>query len=121
MLGAPCAKLLCNFRNCDLHDTVHKSTSKFVGVTGFHAREKQKVPVRAIVEKDLFRSARSSFFFLLSFFSHPGSCLENKIVVGTAMFSRGAPREAPGQGGGEKKRNEKKKKTEKMKNGKIDK
>ena len=31
---------------------------------GFHAREKQKVPVRAIVEGDLFRSARSSFFFL---------------------------------------------------------
>ena len=35
---------------------------------GFHAREKQKVPVRAIVEGDLFLSARSSsfFFFLLS-------------------------------------------------------
>ena len=34
---------------------------------GFHARERQKGLVRAIVEGDLFLSARSSFFFFLSF------------------------------------------------------
>ena len=39
-----------------------------VGVEGFHARDEQKGPVRAIVEGDLFLSARSSLFFLLSFF-----------------------------------------------------
>ena len=49
-----------------------------VGERGFHAREEQKDPVRAIVEGDLFLLARSSFFFLLSsffFFSDPESCL----------------------------------------------
>ena len=39
-----------------------------VGVRGFHAREQQQVLVRAILEGDLFLSARSSFFFLLSSF-----------------------------------------------------
>ena len=39
----------------------------FIGVRGVHAREKQKVPMRAIVERDLFLSA-SSFFFLIFFF-----------------------------------------------------
>ena len=36
--------------------------------------------VRAIVEGELFQSARSSSFFLLSsfFFSHPESCLDMK-------------------------------------------
>ena len=35
-----------------------------ISMRDFHACEKQKVLVRAIVEGDLFRSARSSFFFL---------------------------------------------------------
>ena len=41
--------------------------SELIGLKGFHAREKQKVLVRAIVEGHLFLSARSSFF-LSSFF-----------------------------------------------------
>ena len=54
------------------------------GVKGFHAREKQKCPARAIVEGDLFLSARSSFSSLLSFFfSHPESSLKMKIFVRT--------------------------------------
>ena len=56
-----------------------------IGVRGFHAREEQKGPVRAIVEGDLLLSARSflSFFFLLSFFfSHPESRLEIKSFLG---------------------------------------
>ena len=82
-----------------------------VGVRGFHAREYQKGPVRAIVEGDLFLSARSSFFFLsfflsfiLSFFcSHPDSCLKIKIFVVTkrcfwgGLGGGGGARRAPGR------------------------
>ena len=39
----------------------------WIGVRGFLAREEQKVPVHAVVERDLFPSARSSFLFF--FFS----------------------------------------------------
>ena len=52
---------------------------------GFPAREKQRGLVRAIVEGDLFLSARSSFFLLLlsSFFSSRSEpCLEIGILVG---------------------------------------
>ena len=72
------------------------------------------VSVRAIVEGDLFLSARSSFFFLLfpSFFflllSHPESSLKSKIFVGRNSVLGRAP------GGGNEK-NEKTRKTEKRK------
>ena len=49
----------------EVHVKRHKSQK--VGVRGFHARDSQKGLVRAIVERDLFLSARSSFFFLSSF------------------------------------------------------
>ena len=56
------------------------------GFHAFHAREEQQLPVRAIVEGDLFRSARSSFLLLLLlshffFFSHPESCLKIKVFA----------------------------------------
>ena len=71
--------------------------------------------MRAIVERDLFRSA-SSFFFLLLSSSLTESCLEIKIGVGKAMFwgeegreGEGEPwRGAPGE---EMKKKEKKNKT----------
>ena len=65
---------------------------------GFPRTRMTKGPVRAIVEGDLFQSARSSsFFFLLSsfFFSHPESCLEivfrksDVFKGGTGMAPRG--------------------------------
>ena len=62
---------------------------------GFHARELQKFLVRAIVEGDLFLSARSSSFLLLSL----ESCLKISIVVGKKRCfregsgRRGGPRE----------------------------
>ena len=98
----------------------------FIGVGGFNAREKQKVPVRAIVEGDLFLSARSSFFFFLlsSFVSHPESCLKLRIFMkkkkndvlgdGRRTGRGGRGREAPGrgeeEGGGAKRKRMKKKK-----------
>ena len=48
-----------------------RSDSIWVRVRRFHAREKQKVPMPAIVEGDLFLSARSSFFLLSTFFLPP--------------------------------------------------
>ena len=83
-----------------------RSDSIWVGVRGFHAREKHKVPVRAIVEGDLFLSARSSFFLLLSFFfSHPESCLKIQIFCSKKRCFR--------RRGGEGRKNEEKgKKTE---------
>ena len=67
------------------------SGPRIIGVRCFHAREKQKGPVCAIVEGDLFLSARSfllllssSFFFLLlsSFFLLSSSLTQFKIFVG---------------------------------------
>ena len=54
-----------------------------IGVRVFHAREQQKVLLRAIVEGTCFcrRDLLSSFFFLNSsffFFSHPDSYLKNQ-------------------------------------------
>ena len=51
---------------------------------GFPRTRKTKMSCGAIVEGDLFLSARSCFFFLLfsSFFSHPESCLKIEIFVG---------------------------------------
>ena len=55
---------------------------------GFHARDSQEGLVRAIVEGDLFLSARSTFFLsvfasliLSFFFSHPQSFLRIKIFL----------------------------------------
>ena len=71
---------------------------------GFHARDSQEGLVRAIVEGDLFLSARSIFFlsffvcffhsFILSFFffSHPQSFLRIKIFVGRTDVLGEAPR-----------------------------
>ena len=49
-------------------------------------RDQQKGPVRAILKGDLFLSARSSSFILLSsfFFSHSDSCLKIKKTEGKA-------------------------------------
>ena len=59
---------------------------------GFHARERQKGPVRAIVEGDLFLSARSffslSFFFFLSSLTQ-NRALKNMIFVGKICFMSG--------------------------------
>ena len=72
-----------------------------IGVRCIHAREQQKGPVRAIVERDLFLSARSSFFFLPSAhssFSHPESCLKIEIVVGKKKDVSGGPGRRGGGG-----------------------
>ena len=49
----------------------------------FHAREQQTVPVRAKVEGDLFRSARSFFFFF------------KKIFLSSFLFLLLSPRVVP--------------------------
>ena len=53
---------------------------------GFHAREWQKGPVRAIVERDLFLFARSSFFYFLSFFLSQNRALKLRFQQEKAMF-----------------------------------
>ena len=63
-----------------------------IGVRGFLAREYVSAPVRVGWKGTRFcrRVLLSSFFFLLSFFSHPESCLKIKILVGETTFWGGA-------------------------------
>ena len=68
--------------------------------------------MRAIVEGDLFLSARSSFF-LSFFFSHPDSCLKIKIFVVKTMF---LGRPGGHQGGTGEEKTEKKNEKMKQKN-----
>ena len=89
---------------------------------GFHARGYQKVLVRAVVERDLFRSALlllSSFFILLSsfFFSHPESCLKLKIFVRKSDVLGGARGMEPGE---RKMKKCKRKKTKKFRKSKTE-
>ena len=66
--------------------------SRVIGVRGFHARELQEVPVRWKGHVSV-----GAFFFLLSFFSHPESCLKRKFFEGKSIFF-GVRREERGRG-----------------------
>ena len=83
-----------------------------VEVRGFHAREKQKGPVCAIVEGDLFLSARSSFFLLSSFSSSltQNRALKLRFLLEKAMFFWRSPGSRGGRGGRSDKNRKKRKK-----------
>ena len=72
------------------------------GFHAFHAREEQKLPVRAIVEGDLFRSARSSFFFFFLISSSSltqNRALKLRFLQEKAMFQGGGREMGRGRGG----------------------